>query len=63
MWENVKNSNASAYQALYSLCYESGSRNWAVFMNDFHKDTHVDEMPGETAEQRCRMSCCTDFFA
>lgn len=52
VWENIKKSSPPVYKAMYSLCYESEQRKCFVFMDDFHKDTHVIGTPGESVEQR-----------
>uniref|UniRef100_A0A0N5A9L5 Protein DIS3 homolog n=1 Tax=Syphacia muris TaxID=451379 RepID=A0A0N5A9L5_9BILA len=60
VWDDVKKSNPQAYKAMYSLCYDTEPKRFAIFMNDFHDITHVDPVIGESNEQRlerCLIEC------
>lgn len=45
--DEVKNKNLSVYNRIRALCSNS-LRNFYVFSNTFHKDTHVDKMDKES---------------
>ncbi|CAH9084601.1 unnamed protein product [Cuscuta europaea] len=49
--EEVKNKNISVYNRLRALCSDS-LRKFFVFSNEYHKDTYVKAMPGESPNDR-----------
>ncbi|XP_019158042.1 PREDICTED: exosome complex exonuclease RRP44 homolog A-like isoform X2 [Ipomoea nil] len=49
--EEVKNKNISVYNRLRALCSNS-LRKFFVFSNEYHKDTYVKAMPGESPNDR-----------
>ncbi|MQL88528.1 hypothetical protein Taro_021094, partial [Colocasia esculenta] len=49
--EEVKNKNLSVYNRLKALCTNS-QRKFFVFYNEYHKDTYVKQMVGETSNDR-----------
>ncbi|KAK1326045.1 hypothetical protein QJS10_CPA01g00238 [Acorus calamus] len=49
--EEVKNKNLSVYNRLRALC-SSSARKFFVFSNEFHKDTYVKAMVGESPNDR-----------
>lgn len=48
----MKKSSPPAYKSMYALCYESPDRKTYVFMDDFHHETHLDRVKGESEEDR-----------
>lgn len=52
VWEDVKKSSPRSYKSMYTLCYESPGRKTYVFMDDFHCETHLDRVMGESEEDR-----------
>ncbi|VDN17785.1 unnamed protein product [Gongylonema pulchrum] len=59
VWEDVKKSNPPAYKSMLTLCYESPDRKVYVFMDDFHHETHLDRITGESEEDRLTRSLLT----
>lgn len=49
--EEVKNKNISVYNRLRTLCSNS-MRKFFVFSNEYHKDTYVKQMAGESPNDR-----------
>ncbi|KAI5418866.1 exosome complex exonuclease RRP44 homolog A isoform X2 [Lathyrus oleraceus] len=49
--EEVKNKNMSVYNRLRAICSNS-NRKFFVFSNEYHRDTYVKEMSGETKNDR-----------
>ncbi|KAJ3689747.1 hypothetical protein LUZ61_018911 [Rhynchospora tenuis] len=49
--EEVKNKNLAVYNRLKALC-SNPMRNYFVFSNEYHKDTHVKQMVGESPNDR-----------
>jgi exosome complex exonuclease DIS3/RRP44 len=49
--EEVKHKNVAVYNRLRALC-SSSSRKFFVFSNEYHKDTYVKAMAGETPNDR-----------
>ncbi|XP_057422449.1 exosome complex exonuclease RRP44 homolog A isoform X2 [Lotus japonicus] len=49
--EEVKNKNMSVYNRLRAICSNS-MRKFFVFSNEYHRDTYVKEMSGETKNDR-----------
>ncbi|KAL5063563.1 hypothetical protein RYX36_025300 [Vicia faba] len=49
--EEVKNKNMSVYNRLRAICSNS-NRRFFVFSNEYHRDTYVKEMSGETKNDR-----------
>ncbi|KAL2339469.1 hypothetical protein Fmac_007409 [Flemingia macrophylla] len=49
--EEVKNKNMSVYNRVRSICSNS-TRKVFVFSNEYHRDTYVKEMSGETKNDR-----------
>ncbi|XP_078448448.1 ribonuclease II family protein [Wolffia australiana] len=49
--EEVKNKNLSVFNRLKALC-TSSQRKFFIFYNEFHKDTYVKQMVGETSNDR-----------
>ncbi|VDM94857.1 unnamed protein product, partial [Onchocerca ochengi] len=49
---------------MYKLCYESPDRKTYVFMDDFHYETHLDRITGESEEDRLTKSLiiCAKFY-
>ncbi|XP_054809171.1 exosome complex exonuclease RRP44 homolog A [Prosopis cineraria] len=49
--EEVKNKNMSVYNRIRSICGNS-ARKFFVFSNEYHRDTYIKEMSGETKNDR-----------
>lgn len=49
--DEVKNKNLSVYNRLRAIC-SNPMRNFFVFSNEYHRDTYVKEMSGETKNDR-----------
>ncbi|CAG9539925.1 unnamed protein product [Cercopithifilaria johnstoni] len=64
VWEDVKKSSPLSYKSMYTLCYESPERKIYVFMDDFHCETHLDRVKGESEEDRLTKSLlmCAKFY-
>ncbi|VDK85731.1 unnamed protein product [Litomosoides sigmodontis] len=64
VWEDVKKSSPRSYKSMYTLCYESPGRKSYVFMDDFHSETHLDRVVGESEEDRLTKSLiiCAKFY-
>ncbi|CAJ1974555.1 unnamed protein product [Sphenostylis stenocarpa] len=49
--EEVKNKNMAVYNRIRALCSNS-TRKFFVFSNEYHRDTYIKEMSGETKNDR-----------
>ncbi|XP_019461134.1 PREDICTED: exosome complex exonuclease RRP44 homolog A [Lupinus angustifolius] len=49
--EEVKNKNLSVYNRIRAICSNT-KRNFFVFSNEYHRDTYIKEMSGETKNDR-----------
>ncbi|VDN03336.1 unnamed protein product [Thelazia callipaeda] len=59
VWEDMKKSCPPAYKTIYSLFCKSQDRKLYVFMDDFHRETHLDVIEGESEEDRLIQSLVT----
>nr|CDQ04480.1 Bm1955, isoform c [Brugia malayi] len=64
VWGDVKRSSPPSYKSMYTLCYDSPDRKIYVFMDDFHYETHLDRIAGESEEERLTRSLitCAKFY-
>uniref|UniRef100_A0A0R3RRV1 Protein DIS3 homolog n=1 Tax=Elaeophora elaphi TaxID=1147741 RepID=A0A0R3RRV1_9BILA len=64
VWQDVKKSSPPSYKSMYTWCYESRDRKTYVFMDDFHSETHLERVTGESEEDRLTRSLvmCAKFY-